>query len=307
MEILVKSELSKGFDKQYVKGVVYLREVEKSTTKTGNEYYSGMLECKGSVPFKAWGSSSAFDVLKNTELSGMICVVEGKLDFFTGTVAISLDDICKETSDNYDVSDFYDDVYDIDKYFNNLMSTLSKNVSSNALNVFNAIVSGNYLERFKVEYAAKYNHDNCKSGLLAHTTKVVKLASLVKMYPAVMDRVGSDLLFLGCALHDIGKIIEYSNGSISDTGKIISHITYGVLILNEYRDFIVASMGNDFYLNLLAVVQQHHGEYGERPRTVASYVINMLDCFDSDMTSLNQKLDGISDTEQIRFGDYKII
>lgn len=307
MGMLLKSELLKGCDKQAINGSAYIKDCEKLTTKTGSEYYSGMLECKGSVPFKVWSSNPAFEVFKTTEIVGKVCMVEGKLDFFTGSVAIVIDNVCVDTLNGYDISDFYEDVYDIDKYFGNLVSTLSKNVSDRAMKVFDTIMTGSMLERFKVEYAARYHHDNCKSGLLAHTTKVVKLASLVKMYPAVMNRVGTDLLFLGCALHDIGKVYEYSNGSISDVGKLISHNTYGVLILHEYKDFIISTLGDEFYVNLLAIIQQHHGEYGERPRTVASCVINMLDCFDSDMTSLNNLLDEASEGEQIRFCDFKLI
>ena len=161
-------------------------------------------------------------------------------------------------------------------------------------------------DSFKNEFAAVSHHDACRSGLLAHTTKVVRMASMIKQYPEILKRVSSDLLFIGCALHDIGKVFEYNNGAISNLGKSLSHHTFGVIILLDNKELICSSMGESFFYSLLAVVEQHHGEYAEHPRTVASYVIYQLDNLDSRLTSLNSLL-AESDGDVVQYDGYKMI
>ena len=46
-----------------------------------------------------------------------------------------------------------------------------------------------------------------------------------------------------------------------------------------------------FYLELIAIISQHHGEFGERPKTVYAYLVHVIDLLDSRVSGLQKKLD----------------
>lgn len=195
--------------------------------------------------------------------------------------------------------DFYAEKYAADAYWVNLCKTVCSNISEDGSKVFEAIFNDELKERFCEEFAAIGHHDNCRSGLLAHTAKVAKVCTVIKVYPEIMSRVGKDLLFIAAAVHDIGKVREYDNGVISEEGKRISHNISGILMLEQHKDVIVDLKGEQFYTDLVSVIATHHGEYGERPRTVIAYVIHLIDCLESNLASINQQLETVEKDSQI--------
>lgn len=309
-KILVKDELDEMVEGTRVSGLVLIQNYGLQPQKNGGYYVAGYLQAKGQMPFKVWSSSSKYGdayvkLCQEGEYVNTICKVDGKIDKFSGT-SLVIESLSMYDGDVNGIaeSDFLQDTYDVSNWWTKLEGVLEKNVSSKAFDLFKNLMSS-IKSDFMVEFGAISHHDNCKGGLLAHTTKVVRIASLIKMYPEILKRVDSDLLYLGCALHDIGKVWEYHNGGISNEGKVLSHHTFGVMFLVNHRDVILDTMGEAFYLNLLAIVEQHHGEYEERPRTVASYVIHKLDMLDSDFTSLDSALKD-SKNNQISFSGFKL-
>lgn len=312
MDILNKKEINNTDEGMYVSGYAYIQNYSVQPQKNGGQFISGHLQAQGQLPFKVWSDTrpdGAFISLLNnpTEYKGRVCYIKGKVDRFGGNTSLVIDTIRAINSDEVGLteSDFFEEVYDVTKWWRLLEGTIKNNCSDEAYNLFLNIMSS-VKSRFVVEFAAANHHDNCKSGLLAHTTKVVKMAALLKMYPNLWSKVSTDALFLACALHDVGKIKEYSNGTISDEGKIISHHTFGVMFAIENKDTIINSMGDKFFLELLSVFEQHHGEWGERPRTTLAYVVHLLDNLDSTLTSLDSML-GETKAEQIVYNGYKLV
>mgnify|MGYP001332385411 CR=1 FL=1 len=309
MNKLEKKELLVKEEGTYVRGYVLVQSVQVLPTKNGSQYIAGNVQAVGQVPFKMWSNENAFGKLmaQKEVYLGKICRVDAKIDRYGGTTSLIVSDLDPVDATELGLSevDFLEEVYDINQWWGMLETVLKKYCSEEALSIFNMVISP-IKEKFTTEFAAVSHHDNCKSGLLAHTTKVVRLASLLKMYPQVMKRVSPDLLFLACALHDIGKIYEYANGAVSEEGKMISHHTFGVLMLNGMRAKIEEIMGSNFYYQLLAVIEQHHGEWGERPRTVASYVINLIDNLDAKLTSLDSVL-AESNGDMVNYDGYKLV
>lgn len=309
MKMLVREELVTKKDQEHVQGYVYIKSYSELPTKNGGTYIGGNLEAKGSMQFKIWSNAPCYTEMVNNNYADTICMVDARVNVYSGMYSLVIES-CRAVEDGsseYSASDFFEERYNSDNYWNNLCNTLKKHLSDKAYEVFNLVVSGNVREAFMTEFAAVSHHDACASGLLAHTAKVVKLATVIKIYPEVLRIVSSDLLFLGCALHDIGKTREYFNGSITEEGKRISHLTSGILILEQHREKIVELMGEVFYSELLSVVAQHHGEYGEYPRTIAAVVINQIDCLDATMTTLNESLVSVERGSQIIWDGHKVI
>ena len=89
-------------------------------------------------------------------------------------------------------------------------------------------------------------------------------------------------------MHDIGKIYEYTNGVIKGNGLIVSHNTFGVEMLSKHKDFIVEKKNEEFYYRLLAIIVQHHGEFGENPRSVEAFMIHMVDYLESSFQAIEE-------------------
>lgn len=307
-DILNKKKFENYDDGTYVKGYVYIQDFEYKSQKNGGQYISGTLQANGVCNFIVWNSQyGAYAVMSTNKenYKNKVAVIEGKVNKFGGSVSLIIETINTDIGEvSLSECDFFESKYDENKWFSVLNKTVKDHCSSDAYDIFCHIINP-IKDLFLKEFAAIYYHDNCKSGLLAHTTKVVKIANIVSLYPNLLKRVNKDELYIGCALHDIGKVYEYSNGSISDMGKLISHRTIGVLLIYNNKDYIISKMGDKFYYDLLSVIEQHHGEYGERPRTIISYVIHLIDSLDSELTSLNELIAN-SNTEQIIYNGTKL-
>jgi 3'-5' exoribonuclease len=83
----------------------------------------------------------------------------------------------------------------------------------------------------------------------------------------------------------------------------ISHMISGVMALMEFKDAIEDLMGNDFFESLVSVISQHSGEYGERPRTVAAYVVHLIDTLESRLASLEEVA---GNTAQLMFEGFRL-
>lgn len=126
--------------------------------------------------------------------------------------------------------------------------------------------------------AARTIHHNCVGGLLEHTLEVIAVSrNLAKLYPRQIDTA---LLLTGAILHDIGKIEEYRQDSISfdftDRGKLIGHISIGKEMLSA-RLGGLPDFPDELKMELEHMLLSHHGqrEWGspEVPKTVHAFAL----------------------------------
>ena len=285
-EVLIREDFMKLPNGSPVVGYAYLRGYSEQPTKNGGTFLAGQLECNGTVQFKVWGGDT-LNSMKEISVQDTICHIHAELNEYAGMKSLIIKDCISYTGDDLDIMDFLERKYDGEDMYNRMLKIIGNNFSIEAFKVFE-IVMGPIKERFKIEFAAIAHHDACVSGLVAHTCKVVRVAQIIKFYPALIKGIDPDVLYVGCALHDIGKIIEYNNGSITEIGKLMSHLTLGLDLIKPYKQQIIALKGERYYNDLLSVIQQHHGEYGERPRTLAAYVISIIDGIEARLTDINE-------------------
>ncbi len=141
---------------------------------------------------------------------------------------------------------------------------------------------GEFSRRFALAPAARTIHHNYVSGLLEHTLEVVFFCrQQAVLYP---DKIQLDLLLTGAFLHDIGKIDEYRQESLSfeftDRGKLVGHISIG----KEMLDRKLAELPNfspRLKLELEHMMLAHHGnrEWGspEVPKTIHAFALYYAD------------------------------
>ena len=268
-------------------GLILCRSYSIALTKSGKEYIQGTLQSGIEIQFKAWGNSEAFLKFKNEEYSGQVCLIQATFDDYGGTFSLIVEDVNAVEWD--DLSVFLPVKYNAENYWNGLKNIVQSNISEKGMLIANENLFENkeVADAFKLEFAASSHHDNCKSGLLAHTYKVVYYVTVVlQMYPNLVDNQEmKDVLVLGALFHDIGKTKEMKLGVYQPCSKV-THRYLGIEMINKTH--FVEAYGEDRWLDLVSIFLQHHGEYEDKCRTALAYIVHKADCFDADMSFLSQ-------------------
>lgn len=139
-------------------------------------------------------------------------------------------------------------------------------------------------QQYMTSSAAVTMHHNIRSGLLYHSYRMVKAADAICGIYSKLDR---ELLLCGTALHDIGKIWEYSTSPLGDaeftsSGVLFGHLYLGASLIKKYS---AADNYNMEKVQLLThLILAHHGtrEFGAVvcpaiPEAFALYYIDNLD------------------------------
>lgn len=281
-------EVSSG---THVEGVCLIKDYSVCHTKTGSEFIKGTLTSgEATLSFKAWSNSNAFNKLKAEDYTLVPTFIVGNGDFYNGVTSVILQDV--EAVEGFDSSDFLPSLYDIDAYWNGLKDMVYKALTEKGKTIANAILFENQrvADRFKVEFAAKSHHDNCKGGLLVHTYKVVMYTiSFVSTYFKGYSSDFKDLLIIGALVHDIGKIDEMDFGVYTDS-SIITHRILGLKYVEANAELIKTQYSEHWLQELEAIIVQHHDEFGDEARTIGAYIIFQADLLDSRLTLIQQSV-----------------
>lgn len=303
-EILLKEDLMALPDGQPIVGYVHIGAYNVQPTKNGGTFISGTLNCVGTVSFKVW-NGPLYDTMVTDSMIGKICRINGKVNEYNGMKSVIVDScVPYEGDEELNVDDFLEHKYDAEQLFSKMYSILENNCTSEGMQVFNMLMDP-IKDRFCKEYAAVQHHDACAGGLMAHTYKTVRLTQIIKFYDSIFGAIDKDLLFISAALHDIGKTREYDNGALSSVGMQMSHLTLGVEMIVPFEQAIVRLKGQEFYSGLISVIQQHHAEYGERPRTLVAYIIHLIDKLEAQFTDINDIVNTAT-SSQVKIDDYKL-
>lgn len=148
-----------------------------------------------------------------------------------------------------------------------------------------------FVEKFLKAPAAIIVHHAYRGGLLEHTLGVMKLCkSIGQLYPDI----NKDLLIVGAAIHDVGKIYEYKIEPYgierTTEGELIGHIVLGAKMINDWAEKIPGFPKKDLY-HLTHMVLSHHGEleWGSPtlPKTLEAVILHHADDLDSKIGQIN--------------------
>ena len=178
----------------------------------------------------------------------------------------------------------------------------SKGVSDTCWGIVQEVITDPELEnRFTVEGAAVFYHDNKIGGLVNHTTKMLNiLASLLDNNREL--RECSDLLAFSITVHDIGKVFEYQDLAPSEFWYA-NHRVRGIEFLAKYKEKIIDLYDETFYHQVQSVISGHHGDFGDRPTSVAAGIVHYIDTLESQTTSLIEAVN-TAKTDRIRYADW---
>lgn len=297
-------------DKQQLGGVAYLRGINIATAKNGSKYAAGVLATKeGEYPFKKWSTDSLEAGVY--ELAGSWNVYNG-----SGSVIINTAVPVKE-GEGFSKQDFLQSRYNPKGLLRDFQILVKNNVSEKGRKLFNMLLAGRgsrdqeFVKRFCNEFAARTHHDAVLGGLIAHSYKTTEFLVAVINSPIRvfhdMPQDFKDLVIVGGALHDLGKVYEYKLGEMSDMGKFVSHRTFAVMRATELKDDIIALYGEEGFIKLVSIFSQHHGEYEETPRTVEALLVHYADNFEAQVTTLDEGVQKLQQgDDSVRAGDFRV-
>lgn len=303
LKVFTKELLQGVKDGERFDGVILMQTYAEKLTRNGKPYIDGTLQADVTVQFKAWSTSSAFAKLSAENYKNVVIYAQGTVQTYQGMNSVILEDVT--AVEGYAPAGFKKVRYDAESYFNALVGVLTKETSETCVGIFNKIMSGDTKERFKEEFAASGHHDNCLSGVLAHTYKVSMFGKLVtQLYPVlfsekndagefVISQKKKDIFFLGMALHDIGKIDEMLMGVYQPKSKV-THRILGLEYVYKFEQDIVTAYGKDMFYDLVSVVVQHHDTYDDKARTSLAYLVFMADLIESRCMGLAQAVEDSS-------------
>ena len=290
LEIQKNSDLGISVPEERGEGIALLKNFANGTTSSGKPKVTGTLANIDEAKFNVWNNSAAYDFfasLSAVEFHPTAVWVYYSLSKY-GLVINNI-----MTVEGYDTETFVYHKYNVFDVENDFFNALDESlITGNANAIIHFVTHTDsddpVSERFEKEYAAYSHHDNCATGLLAHTTKCIRIYNGIKAaYPFLQNPLTNDLMVISLALHDIDKIYEMHDG-VYQKYSFITHRGLGFEHLLKHKDAIVELYDEEFFYMLASVLLQHHGEYGENPRTIYALLVHMIDDMEAQLTSIDE-------------------
>ncbi len=176
-----------------------------------------------------------------------------------------------------------------DKMYSEICELLRGSAFSDGVHAPISELALTILEKHKNAYmtssAAIAMHHNLRGGLLYHSYRMVKSADALCSVYTILDR---ELMLCGTALHDIGKIWEYSTDELGEATETPSGALYGHLYMGAEYVRSTAAAGNydpEKVKMLSHMILSHHGmqEWGAVvcPATAEAFALHYIDNLDA--------------------------
>jgi 3'-5' exoribonuclease len=305
-------ENASKLDMEKLEGTVRLKSFAKLPKKVSGVYGSGTLTVKGgeTLQYKVW-DESLIERIENYVKEyglGIYLDVQASGNVYNNSFSVVIEGLRFADQNQYNISDFYDVRHDSNDLVDRVNTILAKRVSAKGRRLVNSILSGHLANRFATEFAGSSMHDAEPVGLLHHTAKVLEITDLVmtqhrNFLQSTEDNV--DLIYIGVLLHDIGKTLELKDGTYTNI-SMATHRFLGAELLFGYREEIIREYSETWYYNLISIITQHHGQYEERPRTVFSYIVHLVDNFDTRLTIIEESIERMETGQVIRMDDFNL-
>lgn len=278
-----------------VEGFYVLKGAYPKTNTAGKAFLNATLSDRtGSVEAKVWN----YDGPIGPKDEGSVLWVRGTVNEFRGAPQVVIEQLrLANESDDYDVADLVP-VAPID--VEATMAEVKALVDSIEDQDYQAVCQTMLREHeaaFRNIPAAKSVHHSFLSGLLMHTSNMMKLAnSMAAVYDGLVDR---SLLLAGTFLHDFAKEQEFTFSKLglvtgySTKGQLLGHLVMGAQAVAEVAARLHVPEEKSMLLQHMLL--SHHGEpeYGAavKPICVESELLAMIDMTDSRMEIYKETLD----------------
>ncbi|MEI6154260.1 MAG: HD domain-containing protein [Deltaproteobacteria bacterium] len=264
------------------------------SSKNNAKYMSVELKDKtGKIEGKIWDNADIFNKLfdKNDIVS-----IKAKSRFYQGKPQLTINDIRKAeqnlTLDNMRAF-FAESTAGIDLLKEEYYKVIDQLKEPHIISLFSILNNRkDTLEKFFLYPASIGVHHVYMGGLLEHSLSLVKMG----MHAAKIIGGDTDIIIAGSLLHDIGKVeeIEMRGGfKYSDRGRLLGHITLGVMMLEECIKGVTGFPAH--IADVLAhIIISHHGveEWGspKKPMSLEALMVHYLDNLDAKVMGVKEHM-----------------
>ena len=303
MEMKKISEIMKG-DK--VEGFYLIKSVDVKITNNSNtnKYLDfNLSDATGDINAKLWESN---EELESTLKQNALVKVRGTVNEWRGKLQLKIEMIrLAEEKDEVEICDFVAVApYSPEDMYDDILNYLSKIENIDIQNIVTNIL-GNNEEKLMHYPAAKSNHHSIRSGLLYHTTTMLKAGEKLSEIYTFLNK---DLLYAGIILHDIAKIYEMNAselGIVSEytvEGQLLGHIVQGIKMIETASIEVKADKEISILLQHMVLSHHYEAEYGspKKPMIPEAEMLHHLDVMDARMYDMNKAL---GDTEEGKFSE----
>jgi 3'-5' exoribonuclease len=284
---------------QEVLGFYLVAEKELREGKGGHYLRLRLQDKSGSINGNIW--SNAQQEAQNFD-EGDIIKIKAMVTSYKGQTQLSIQKTRFADNSEYQIEDFLNrSKRDPDE----LAETLFKFIDSVTNPHLNALLKSifedkEFFTKFIAAPAAKSWHHNYIHGLIEHIVSVAGLCEfLAQRYP-----VDHDLMISGAILHDVAKVMEYSNETkidFTDIGRLIGHLSLSDQLICEKAKGI-NGFPPELLLNLRHLILAHHGEYEKAsvrlPQTLEALVLHLADNLDAQTVGVMQLIESAPDNAE---------
>ena len=272
-----------------VEGFYVLKDALLKTTAAGKPFLSGVLADRtGVIDLKVWDYSGP--VGAGSGDTGRVVKIRGQVSEFKGAPQLTAGRIrMADGNDQYDVSALVPVApIDPDERLQEIRRLIDSMEDADYQSVARTMLE-RHLEAFRSIPAAKSVHHSFLSGLLMHTSNMLRLADYLSgLYAGIIDR---SLLLTGTLLHDFAKEREFTFsglGMVTDyslSGQLIGHLVMGAQEVQQCAESL--GLPQEKSLLLQHMILSHHGEpdFGAavRPMCAEAELLSLIDLVDSRM------------------------
>jgi len=275
-------ELNDEFEGFYI-----LKSAQSKISSNGKPFMSAVLsDSTGEIDAKVWDYAGPL----GSADEGKVVKIRAQVSEFKGALQVTISQIrLADDNDQYDVSELVPVApIDIDGTMEELKTIIASIEDPDYRKITETLIQ-RHEDTLKNIPAAKSVHHSFLSGLLMHTTNMLRLADfLARLYHETIDR---SLLLAGTCLHDFGKESEFSFsqlGLVTDysvKGQLLGHLVMGAQEVSEVSREL--GIPEEKTVLLQHMILSHHGtpEFGAamRPVCAESELLSYIDMIDSRM------------------------
>ena len=276
--------------------IVMVKAVETKLAKNNAEYLSVTVGDKSSACIcKIFGSSPTYNFFKSAP-AGSIILLEGIRKDYNGAMSPEITSVRMMTDREIAEGNLRNmvtlsAVEGVDILKKDLMS-ITVTISDDNLRATVTSIFNEFGDEFLNKAAGISMHHAYKNGLLEHTVHSARSGmALLKLYPFI----SYDLAIAGLLLHDIGKVLEYTddpNVQKTKIGILQGHLALGYRIVRKFA--IQNKVRDDMIERLEHIMLSHHSdpEFGAvvRPATPEAVFVALIDNLDAKMGMVEQLL-----------------
>ena len=280
-------------------GFVLIRSFSVKTGQTGKNYVDlTVADAYGEINGKIWNyNEEQFAPYK----ANILVKIRGTVVSWMNSNQIKIERIrLAQDDDPVSITDFVPSApQSAEEMFSMVEDYISRIKKQDIRDIVTYVV--NKLKEKLLYYpAAQANHHSIRSGLLYHTTTMLKTAEAMCNIYTDLD---SDWLYAGVILHDIEKTEEMNSselGLVSDytmKGLLLGHIIQGPIVIQEAAKAVGAGDETTVLLQHMLISHHYEPEFGavKRPMFPEAEMLHYLDMIDARMFDFRKALSEVNE------------